>query len=286
MTEPLIRAENLHFTYNEGTSRARPALRDIDLEIRSGEYVAVIGHNGSGKSTLARQFNALLLPTEGDLWVKGMNTRDPANRPDIHRIVSMVFQNPDNQIVATVVEEDVAFGPENLGVPEQELHRRVDWALETVGLGKLRHRPPHHLSAGQKQRLAIAGALAMQPECLILDEATSMLDPAGRRAIARLVRQLNAQGITIVTITQSMAEASEADRIIVLAEGQIAMAGHPKQIFADKATLHALGLALPPIANLASLLRARVPDFPSDLLTPAELVSAVKERALLQGGAG
>jgi energy-coupling factor transport system ATP-binding protein len=284
MDEPLIRVRDLHFSYNAGTDRAIPALRGIDLEIQPGEYVAIIGANGSGKSTLARHFNALLLPTQGNVWVKGTNTQDPAQWREIRRTVAMVFQNPDSQIVATVVEEDVAFGPENLGLPLEELRRRVDCALEVVGLADLRWRAPHHLSGGQKQRLALAGALAMQPECLVLDEAAAMLDPAGRRALHQILQQLHAQGMAVVAITQDMAEAALAGRVVVLAEGRIARQGPPHAVLTDEVALRDLGLDLPPMARLARMLHACRPDFPAALLTAAELIAAVRERAPVHGG--
>ncbi len=283
MSQSLLRVQNLHFSYPVGPERTLPALCGVDLEICPGEHVAIVGANGSGKSTLARHFNALLLPTQGNVWVKGMNTRDPNHRREIRRTVAMVFQSPDSQIVATVVEEDVAFGPENLGVAPEELQRRVNWALEVVGLSAQRHRAPHHLSGGQKQRLALAGALAMQPACLVLDEATAMLDPAGRQALGEILRQLRAQGMTIVTITQAMEEAAEADRVVVLAAGQIARQGTPRQVFAPGADLPGLGLDVPPAARLAQVLHRRFPDFPPDLVTPTELIAALKARALARG---
>lgn len=281
--EPLIRVQNLHFTYPSGEG-ARPALNGIDLEIRPGEFIALIGPNGSGKTTLARHFNALLLPTTGDVWVRGMNTRDPAFRQEIRRTVAMVFQNPDHQFVATAVEEEVAFGPENLGLPEEELRRRVDWALEVVGLSALRRRSPQHLSGGQKQRLALAGALAMKPQCLVLDEATAMLDPAGRRAVLEIVRELHGRGVAIVAITQNMEEVVQAERVIVMADGRIALEGPPREVLAQEEALYTLGLDIPPLVRLSRALHARIPDFPDGLLTPAEFVAAIQER--FYGGKG
>ncbi|MGB9723497.1 MAG: energy-coupling factor transporter ATPase [Chloroflexia bacterium] len=277
LSEPLIRAQDLHFTYPSGGEGAAPALDGIDLEIRPGEFVALIGPNGSGKTTLARHFNALLLPTSGDVWVRGMNTRNPAFRQEIRRTVAMVFQNPDHQFVATVVEEEVAFGPENLGLPEEELRRRVDWALEAVGLSALRHRSPQYLSGGQKQRLALAGALAMQPQCLVLDEATAMLDPAGRRALLEVVRELHGRGMTVIAITQNMEEVVQAERVIVMAGGRIVLQGPPRQVLAQEEVLYALGLDVPPMVRLSHRLHARIPDFPDGLLTAAEVVAAVRE---------
>jgi len=284
MPEPLIQVQDLHYTYNAGTEREVPALRGIDLEISRGEYVAIVGANGSGKSTLARHFNALLLPTAGRVWVRGMDTQDPRHRQAIRRAVAMVFQNPENQVVATVVEEDVAFGPENLGVPEEELRVRVEWAMEVTGIASLRGRSPYHLSGGQKQRLALAGALAMQPELLVLDEATAMLDPAGRRAVHEIVGRLHAEGIAIVAITQAMEEAAQAGRVIALCAGKVALDGRPQQAFADEEALRSLGLDLPLMARLAQMLRERLPGFPAGVLTPAGMVAALKEQALSRGG--
>jgi len=284
MPDVLIRVEGLHFTYNPGSEREVPALRGIDLEIHPGEYAAIVGANGSGKSTLARHLNALLLPTAGRVWVKGMDTRDHRHLRAIRQTVAMVFQNPENQIVATVVEEDVAFGPENLGVPEAELRARVEWAMEVTGITPLRARSPYHLSGGQKQRLALAGALAMRPELLVLDEATTMLDPAGRRAVREIVGRLHQQGMTVVAITQSMEEAAEASRVIALGGGKVALDGPPAQVFADEDALYGLGLDLPPVARLSRKLQARSPGFPL-VLTPAAMVAALKQQALARGGA-
>jgi energy-coupling factor transporter ATPase len=253
-------------------------LRGIDLTIVTGEYVAVIGANGSGKSTLLRHCNALLLPTQGDVWVEGWNTRDRSHLRDIRSTVGMVFQVPDNQIVATIVEEDVAFGPENLGVPEAELRQRVDWALATVGLSELRHRASHLLSAGQKQRLAIAAALAMRPRCLVLDEATAMLDPVGRAQVLETIRYLHLNGMTIISATHNMAEAAEAQRVVVLAAGKVALQGTPRQVFAQPETLQALELDIPPATHIAQLVAARIPQFPSPVLNVDELVNAVAAR--------
>jgi len=249
MNQPLVRIENLYHTYDG--QHPVEALRGISLTIQEGEYVAIVGANGSGKSTLARHLNALLLPTRGEVWVAGLNTRQATHWREIRRTVQMVFQQPDAQLVATVVEEDVAFGPENFGLPEAELPQRVRQALETVGLWAQRQRPPHLLSAGQKQRVAIAGALALNPRLLVLDEATAMLDPAGRAALLDIVRQLQAQGTTIIAITHEMAEAAQADRVVVLDAGRLAMDGPPRQVFAHAAELRALSLDVPPITDLA-----------------------------------
>jgi energy-coupling factor transport system ATP-binding protein len=267
MNEPIMRVENLQHTFDG----ARPveALRGIDLAIREGEYVALVGANGSGKSTLARHLNALLLPSRGDVWIEGINTRDATRLREIRHTVQMVFQQPDTQLVATIVEEDVAFGPENFGVAEAELPGRVRVALETVGLWAHRQRPPHLLSAGQKQRVAIAGTLAVNPRVLVLDEATAMLDPAGRAAVLDIVRHLHAGGTTIVAITHAMDEAAQADRIVVLAGGRVAWDGTPHQVFAHAKELRSLGLDVPPVAELA--LRLGLPI----CLSADELVSAL-----------
>lgn len=275
---PLIRVVGLHHTYRAGTQLAVHAVRGIDLDIQAGEYVALIGANGSGKSTLLRHLNALLLPASGDVWIAGWNTRESSHLRDIRSTVSMVFQVPDSQIVATVVEEDVAFGPENLGIPAQQLRHRVDWALEMVGLADLRHRATHLLSTGQKQRLAIASALAMRPRCLLLDEATSMLDPMGREQLLQTVAQLHSDGITIVSITHQMLEAAQTDRVIVLSEGQVALEGTPRSVFGHPAILRRVQLDLPQPTLLAQRVAAHMDTFPRDVLTVPELVEAAAAR--------
>jgi len=280
--EPLIRTEGLHYTYQAGTRKPAPALRGIDLAINAGEYVAVIGANGSGKSTLLRHFNALLLPTVGSVWVTTWNTRDLAHLRDIRSTVGMVFQVPDDQIVASTVEEDVAFGPENLGIPEEQLRQRVDWALATVSLSELRHRASRLLSAGQKQRLAIASALAMHPRCLVLDEATAMLDAAGKRCILETIHQLHQNGMTVVVATHEMAEAAQAQRVIVLSEGCIALQGSPHFVFAQEEILQALQLDVPHPTHLARTIATSVAAFPTDVLAVEELVNAA---AMLLGPA-
>lgn len=267
----LIRIENLHHTY-AGTPPIE-ALRGIDLTIRAGEYVVIVGANGSGKSTLARHLNALLLPTRGNVWVDNLNTRDASTRRAIRALVQMVFQHPDSQLVATMVEEDVAFGPENFGVPEAELPERVRIALETVGMWAHRQRAPHLLSAGQKQRVAIAGALAVRPRVLVLDEATSMLDPAGRAAVLTILRALHQRGTTIIAITHEMDEATHADRVLVMDAGRIVMDGTPRQVFARGDELRACGLDVPPIVEVSRRLGLPV------CLTPEELTVALRERA-------
>jgi energy-coupling factor transporter ATPase len=246
---PIFELRDVWFSYPG--SPPIEALRGIDLQIYPGEYIAVIGSNGSGKSTLARLLNALLLPTRGQVLVAGAPTDDESRRREIRRTSQMVFQRPDFQIVATTVEEDVAFGPENFGIPEDELPTTVRSALETVGMWELRSRPPHMLSAGQKQRVAIAGALAVNPRALILDEATSMLDPAGRVAVLAILRRLHQQGTTIITITHDMDEAAQATRVVVLHEGSVALDGTPKAVFAQASQLRGLGLDVPLLADLS-----------------------------------
>lgn len=261
-----------------------PALSDVSLTIHSGEWVAVVGPNGSGKSTLAKHFNALLLPTEGQVTVQGLDTRDQANLWEVRRRVGMVFQNPDNQIVATVVEEDVAFGPENLGVDPVEIRRRVDSALARVGMAEHARREPHLLSGGQKQRVAIAGALAMQPMCLILDEATSMLDPSGRADVISLLAELKRSlGLTIIQITHHMDEVLLADRLVVLQQGRVIRDGPPATVFADPDSLTAAGLEPPTIVRLAAALRRAGVQVAAGIMSVAELVAALEEEAAADG---
>lgn len=277
---PILRIENLHHTYSSSTGTPVHALRGVNLTVAQGEYVAILGHNGSGKSTLAKHLNALLLPTEGDVWVGELNTRDHAHHRAIRTTVGMVFQTPDNQIVATIVEEDVAFGPENLGVPRAEMQQRVQWALEQVDMLPYRHRAPHLLSGGQKQRVCIAGVLAMHPQVLVLDESTAMLDPAGRDEVLAIARRLNReQGVTVVAITHFMREAVEADRIVVMADGQIVLEGPPRALFRQIDELRRLQLDIPPVTELAQRLHAHIPAIPPDLLTLDELVEAVGRAA-------
>jgi len=279
LDEPLIRTSHLSYSYDAGTDHAIPALHDVSLAVDRGEYLAIVGQNGSGKSTLARCLNGLLTPTEGEVIVAGASTRDGAALLGIRATVGMVFQNPDNQIISTVVEEEVAFGPENLGVPRDELRRRVDDALRNAGLLDQRLRDPHTLSAGQKARLAIAGVLAMRPACLVLDESTAMLDPLARREVLRLLRDLHADGLTVVAITHFMDEITQAQRVLVLDAGHVALEGTPREVLAQADVLEALGLALPPAAVIARGLAVRGANMSVGVVTPEELVAAVVARA-------
>jgi energy-coupling factor transport system ATP-binding protein len=252
------------------------ALDDISLEVKEGEFLAVLGRNGSGKSTLARLLNALLLPASGTVIVNGFDTRNEDLLWDIRSTAGMVFQNPDNQIVGTIVEEDVAFGPENLGVPPKEIRERVDGALETIGLTEYKKHAPHLLSGGQKQRVAIAGILAMKPKCILLDEATAMLDPIGRREVMRILRKLNTEEhITIIHITHHMDEAGQADRILVVDHGKCVMLGTPREVFSDVSKIKSLGLDVPQVTELMYELNKQGFQFPLDILTVDEAVQYI-----------
>ena len=273
----MLQTEQLEYAYpaEEGKT-PRLALGGVDLNIEKGSFVVVLGHNGSGKSTLAKHFNAVLLPTGGKVWVEGMDTAEEALLLEIRRRVGMVFQNPDNQIVANVVEEDVAFAPENLGVPPEEIRRRVDEALAVVGMEKFVRHAPHLLSGGQKQRVAIAGVIAMEPECIVLDEATAMLDPMGREEVLSTAHRLNREkGITVILITHHMNEAEEADRVIVMNDGQVAMDGSPQEVFCQVEKLRALGLTVPDTVELLYELRQSGWDVPLDALTVEACADAV-----------
>ena len=275
--EPLIRVNGLHYSYRDGSDKIIPALNGVDLTVNQGEFIAIIGSNGSGKSTLVRHFNGLLLPTEGEVQVNGKNTCDPTSWRDLRRTIAMVFQHPESQAVATTVEEDVAFGPENIGIPSAEIRQRVDMALEAVGLINFHQRAPHHLSGGQKQRLALAGVLALQPRCIILDEATSMLDPSGRLGLREIIHRLHAQGVTIVMITQDMDEAAMSERVVVLSQGKICRDDTPREVMTDKRFLQSMGLDTPGITRLAHELHACHPDFPKNILTVGEIVEEIKK---------
>ena len=273
----MLQTEHLSFTYpaEEGQT-STVALEDVSLSIERGSFVVVLGHNGSGKSTLAKHMNAVLLPSGGTVYVEGMDTRDEALLLEIRRRVGMVFQNPDNQIVANVVEEDVAFAPENLGVPSEEIRRRVDDALAAVGMAEFTRHAPHLLSGGQKQRVAIAGVIAMAPECIVLDEATAMLDPAGRREVLSAIRTLNQErGITVVLITHHMDEAMDADRLIVMNDGKLVIDGAPAEVFTQVEALRAMGLAAPATVELLYGLRQGGMDVPLDALTVDECADAI-----------
>lgn len=269
----LIEIQNVSYAYEDAAAKA---LNNVSLTINDGEFVAVVGHNGSGKSTLAKHLNALLLPTEGKVLVDGMDTADEADTLSIRQRVGMVFQNPDNQLVTTIVEEDVAFGPENIGVPGNEIRTRVDRALAAVGMEKYAHSAPNMLSGGQKQRIAIAGMLAMQPKVLVLDEATAMLDPKGRRDIIDLVERLHKEnGITVVMITQYMEEAIGADRVAVMSGGELILEGTPKEVFGQDELLHKHRLDVPVMQQLANRLNARGANLPKSILSVEEMAQAI-----------
>lgn len=271
--EEMLRADNITFSYTDDQHRA---VDGLSLRVKRGEYVAVLGANGCGKSTLAKHFNAILLPQAGTVYVEDMSTADEDKLFDIRQKVGMVFQNPDNQIVANVVEEDVAFAPENLGVPPQEIRRRVDDALAAVGMSDFARHAPHLLSGGQKQRVAIAGVIAMEPECIVLDEATAMLDPHGRREVLDTIHRLNRErGMTVVLITHHMAEAEEADRVIVMNDGEAAMDGTPREIFAQVERLHELGLAAPDTVELMQRLNRQGEHLPLTAITVEECADAL-----------
>ena len=276
--EPVIETKGLKHVYIDADNNQVTALDGIDMQIRPGEFVAVIGANGSGKSTLARHFNALLLPTEGNVTVHGLDTLDENNLWKIRQDTGMVFQNPDNQIVAAIVEEDVAFGPENIGVPTEELKQRVEEALRTVDMLEYREHAPHLLSGGQKQRVAIAGTLALGSNCIILDEPTAMLDPKGRKEILNIMLKLNReQHITVVYITHFMTEAMLADRIVVMGEGKIKFHGSPKEVFSRVDELEKLGLEAPLAAKIAFELRKSGVKLPQGIITNEELAEALVE---------
>ena len=274
----MLRTENLTYSYPAGEENEQPtlALDGVTLAIERGSFTVILGHNGSGKSTLAKTFNAVLLPSGGRVYVDGMDTVDEKLLLEIRRRVGMVFQNPDHQIVANVVEEDVAFAPENLGVPTEEIRRRVDDALRTVGMKKIAKHAPHLLSGGQKQRIAIAGVLAMRPQCIVLDEATAMLDPIGRSEVISTIERLNHdEGITVVLITHHMNEAEHADRVIVMNEGRVAMDGAPREVFAQVEKLKSIGLTVPDTVELLYELRGAGCDLPLTAITVDECADAI-----------
>ena len=277
----IIKATKLTFAYNRSDENNQvvervKAIDGVDLNIQEGEFIAVLGRNGSGKSTLAKHLNALLLPTEGTVWISGMDTKDEEHLWDIRQTAGMVFQNPDNQIIASVVEEDVGFGPENIGLPSEEIWKRVDESLKAVGMAAYRKRSPNRLSGGQKQRIAIAGVMAMKPRCIVLDEPTAMLDPNGRKDVIRTVRELNrAEGITVVLITHYMEETVEADRILVVDGGRVQMSGTPREVFSQVERLKELRLDVPQVTELAWELKKEGLDLPDGILTIQEFTEAI-----------
>ena len=278
----IIKARKLVHEYirrdEEGNVESiQTALDNVDLDVKAGEFIAILGHNGSGKSTLAKHINAILEPSEGSLWVYGYDVSDEANVWEVRQRAGMVFQNPDNQIIASVVEEDVGFGPENVGVPTDEIWRRVEESLRAVGMLKYRHHSPNKLSGGQKQRVAIAGVMAMQPKCIVLDEPTAMLDPNGRKEVLKAVHELNRKkGVTIILITHYMEEVVEADRIFVMDKGRVVMQGLPRELFSQAEELKAYRLDVPQVTLLAHELRkSGLKGIPAGILTREELTEAI-----------
>ena len=277
----MIQTEKLVYEYEKrdeegnviGTSRA---IDEVDIEAKEGQFIAILGHNGSGKSTLAKHLNAILMPTEGSVWVNGKNTSNPDELWNVRQSAGMVFQNPDNQIIGTVVEEDVGFGPENLGVPTDEIWQRVEESLKAVGMIEYRHHSPNKLSGGQKQRVAIAGVVAMEPKCIVMDEPTAMLDPVGRREVLKTVHKLRKQKkVTVILITHYMEEVVDADKIFVMDHGKVVMEGSPKEIFSKVDELKSYRLDVPQVTILADELRKRGLDIPKGILRKEELVEAV-----------
>jgi energy-coupling factor transport system ATP-binding protein len=284
----IIKAKQLVHEYirrdEEGNVESiQTALDHVDLDVKPGEFIAILGHNGSGKSTLAKHINALLAPSEGSLFVDGMDVSEEKNILPVRQTAGMVFQNPDNQIIASVVEEDVGFGPENIGVPTDEIWQRVEESLKSVGMLKYRHHSPNKLSGGQKQRVAIAGVVAMQPKCIVLDEPTAMLDPNGRKDVIRTAHELNREkGVTIILITHYMEEVVDADRVFVMDEGKVVMQGTPREIFSQVGKLKEYRLDVPQVTILADLLRQSGLDIPIGVLTREELVQAILRVAQIE----
>lgn len=277
----MIQTDKLVFEYDKrdedgniiGKSRA---IDEVDIDVKEGQFIAILGHNGSGKSTFAKHINALLVPTDGTMWVDGRDTKDPNELWNVRQSAGMVFQNPDNQIIGTVVEEDVGFGPENLGVPTDEIWKRVEDSLKSVGMISYRHHSPNKLSGGQKQRVAIAGVMAMRPQCIVLDEPTAMLDPNGRKEVLEAVHQLNRQeNVTVVLITHYMEEVIDANRVVVMDGGHVVMEGTPKEIFSQVETLKKYRLDVPQVTLLAHELKQSGVDIPDGILTTEELVNAL-----------
>jgi len=277
MGEKMVVCNDLVYKYPQSENeQPKLAIDGLNLEVNKGEFLVVLGHNGSGKSTFAKHINALLIPTQGQIYVDGLQTSVESNLWNIRNVAGMVFQNPDNQIVATIVEEDVAFGPENLGLDPKEIRRRVDESLKNVGMYEYRKHAPHLLSGGQKQRVAIAGILAMMPKCIVFDEPTAMLDPFGRKEVIRAIKEINKKyGITIILITHNMEEAVEADRIVVMDSGKIVMNGKPKEIFRNVAVMKKIGLDVPQVTELAYELKQSGINIASDILTINEMVNAL-----------
>jgi energy-coupling factor transport system ATP-binding protein len=275
--ENFIQCQAVYFEYEDNENEVgRIALNGVDLDIDKGEFIAILGHNGSGKSTLAKHFNALLLPSEGKIYVDGLDTVKEENLWNIRSSAGMVFQNPDNQLVATIVEEDVAFGPENLGIESEEIRKRVDESLKKVGMYKYKNHAPHLLSGGQKQRVAIAGILAMRTKCIIFDEPTAMLDPSGRKEVIETIKNINRQyGITIILITHYMEEAAEADRIVIMDSGNVVMQGNPKEVFSKVPKMKNLGLDVPQVTELSYLLSKNGIKIRTDLIKIDEMVDAL-----------
>jgi len=277
MGEKMVICNNLVYKYPQSEDeQPKVAINGLNLEVSKGEFLVVLGHNGSGKSTFAKHINALLIPTSGEVYVDGLQTSVAGNLWNIRNVAGMVFQNPDNQIVATIVEEDVAFGPENLGIEPSEIRKRVDESLKNVQMYEYRKHAPHLLSGGQKQRVAIAGILAMMPKCIVFDEPTAMLDPFGRKEVIRTIKEINKRyGITIILITHNMEEAVEADRIVVMDSGKIVMNGKPKEIFKNVSLMKKIGLDVPQVTELAYELKQNGINIASDILTIDEMVNAL-----------
>ncbi len=278
----IIRAENVHYDYVQYTDEGQEpvishAITGVSLDVQKGQFIAVLGHNGSGKSTLAKHLNALLVPTEGTVWIDGRNTADENEVWNVRQTAGMVFQNPDNQIVASVVEEDVGFGPENIGVPTEEIWKRVDDSLQKTGMTAYRKHSPNRLSGGQKQRVAIAGVMAMKPSCIVLDEPTAMLDPNGRREVLEAVRELNQkEGVTVILITHNMEEVIAADLVFVMDYGRIEMQGTPREIFSQVEKLQELRLDVPAVTLLAHELKSAGVRLPEGILTTEELIRGLE----------
>ena len=289
MSQPFIQVRNLCYSYQDDDEREVPVLKNLSLDIQRGEYVVILGHNGSGKSTFAKLLNMILEANSGQILIDGQDITSPDMTDDdvfnLRRKIGMVFQNPDNQLVATIVEEDIAFGPENLGLPSAEIRARVDDALETVGMSAYAKHEPHRLSGGQKQRIAIAGIIAMQPECMIFDESTAMLDPAGRRDVLRTIEKLNRErGITVIAITHYMNEAARADRVIIIHDGQVAMDGKPNDIFSLGEELTAYGLDVPQGTALIHRLREQGIVLDGECTTPEQCAEAICTALAKNGG--